>query len=45
MTGGTDYKRKTPKYSEEQLQNVLAAVRSKCHLIVNSNSWNICNTS
>ena len=45
MTGGTHYKRKTPKYSEEQLQDVLRAVRSKRHLIVNSNSWDICNTS
>ena len=38
MTGGTHYNRETSKYSEEQLQNALTAVRSKCHSIVNSNS-------
>ena len=38
MTGGTCYQRKTPQYSEEKLQNALTTVRSKCHLIINSNS-------
>ena len=38
MTDGTHYKRKAPKYSEEQLQNALTAVRSKRHLIINNNS-------
>ena len=39
MTGGTHPKRKTKKYSEEQLQNALTAVRSK----YDYNFCNICN--
>ena len=45
MTDGTHYKRKPPKHSTEQLQNALTAVKSKYHVIVDSNSYDICNTS
>ena len=45
MTGGTHYKRKPPKHIKEQLQNALTAVKSKYHVIVDSNSYDICNTS
>ena len=34
MTGGTHPKRKTKKYSEEQLQNALTAVRSMITIFV-----------
>ena len=34
MTDGTHPKRKTKKYSEEQLQNVLATVRSMIIIFV-----------
>ena len=33
MPGGTHPKRKTPKYSEEQLQRALTEVKGKTHLV------------